>query len=159
MRDDSTIRIDRILAAVRQLLEHQYESVALEAVLPSSDWAEYPVLHENVDRIYIAEAATTGVDSLLVQLSDYDICVHVYQPLPLDTPMEQFSAAPPSASQASRQGGIGAADDDVDADDDVMAASVLDLPSQTIEGQWEALVYDSDIKTAMLNVRPSLRLG
>ena len=152
MRDDSTIRIDRILAAVRQLLEHQYESVALETALPSSDWADYELLREHVDRIYIAEAASTAADSLLVQLSDYDICVHVYQPLPCDTPMEQFSAAPPSVSQASRQGGIGGADDDVEADDDVMAASVLELPSQTIEGQWEALVFDSDIKTSMLNV-------
>lgn len=156
IRDDSTIRVDRILTAVRQLLEHQYESVALETALPAADWAEYPLLHDNVDRIYVAEAALTGTDSLLVQLSDYDVCIHVYQPLPFDTPLEQFSAAATgatSASQVSRQGGIGAVEDETDPDDDVMAASVLELPSQTIEGQWEALVYDSSIKTDMLNVR------
>lgn len=141
LKELSLVRVALVQTVVRQMIETRYSTLLPDTPLPEEDWSEYDLLQQHCDRIFVAEASGD-----VVQLSDYSLAIHVYQPAPLDAPCEEFSAAP-AASQASQTGGI----DEQDGDADVMAASVIDLPSQTIEGSWENLIYDGDIKTAMLS--------
>lgn len=65
--------------------------------------------------------ALTGPTSALVTLSHATPHIHVYQPAP-EGAIEEFAA------------GTG---EEADDEEQVMAASVLELPSQSCEGVWE----------------------
>jgi hypothetical protein len=60
--------------------------------------------------------------------------LHFYQP-PSSSKVTDFSTNPQN-------------DDDGDAD--VPAASVLELPSRSLEGIWDTLIYDGQVKEKLL---------
>jgi len=70
-----------------------------------------------------------------VPLDAVSLHLHVYQP-PSSSRVTEFSTSPHN-------------DDDGDAD--VPAASVLELPSLSLEGVWDTLIYDGDVKGKLLN--------
>jgi len=65
-------------------------------------------------------AATTATPSSIVSLAQTDVQIHIYQTAP-DSSVEEFSA------------GLG----DEEGEEQVVAASVLELPSESVEGVWE----------------------
>lgn len=62
--------------------------------------------------------------------------MHVYQAAARDD-IDELSAADPDAGDASGS--------------DVMAATVMELPNMELEGVWESLIYEGDIKERLLN--------
>jgi hypothetical protein len=71
-----------------------------------------------------------------VNLDAVQLHIHVYQP-PLASNVTEFST---SSSNPEEN----------DGESDVMAASVLDLPSRSLEGVWDSLIYDGDVKGKLL---------
>ncbi|PWN93079.1 AAA-domain-containing protein [Acaromyces ingoldii] len=67
---------------------------------------------------------------------EVEFVVHVYQAAARDD-IDELSAADPEAGDVSGS--------------DVMAATVMELPNMELEGVWESLIYEGDIKTRLLN--------
>lgn len=70
-----------------------------------------------------------------VNMEDVSLVIHLYQP-PSSSRLTEFSTSPLA---------------DEDGDSDVPAASVLELPSLDLEGVWDSLIYDGEIKEKLLN--------
>lgn len=109
-----------------------YETLVTDSELDS--WQEVDVLERNVDRVWVGECA---LPSSVVSLCDVRLRVHIYQP-PLSSQISEFST------------GSGEDPDGEDGGDDVPAASVLQLPSRNLEGLWDSLVYEDDVKGKLL---------
>ena len=104
-----------------------FERIGLPSTL--NGWQDIPELLSSVDRIVACEIA--GPSSALTQ-DQMMLQIHVYQPLESDT-FEEFSA--------------GSRNDE----DDVMAATVSELPNRSWNGLWDSLIYDNDIKMKLLD--------
>lgn len=89
---------------------------------------------------------TSALPEVAVPLSRVSLRLHVYQP-PSTSNLSEFSTSGQSASN------LDGSNDQNDDDDDsnVMAASVLELPSLSLEGIWDSLIYEGDIKGKLLN--------
>lgn len=103
-----------------------------------TDWTSSAFLAANVDRIRIAEIASTSASSstasAAIPVSSAKLQVHVYQPSSSDI-VDEFSAADPNADEG----------------DETTAASVSELPNRSLDGVWDSLVYEDDIKPKLLN--------
>lgn len=132
LKPNAKLRVDIIRKFICDHLDDCYESLVTESALDS--WQEVEVLERNVDRVWIGECAQP---SPVVSLSSIRLRVHVYQP--------------PSNSRVSEVStGSGEDADGEDGADDVPAASVLQLPSRSLEGLWDSLVYEDDVKGKLL---------
>lgn len=60
--------------------------------------------------------------------------IHVYQP-PADSTVTEFSTSAESEDTG---------------ESDVPAASIVELPSRSLEGVWDSLIYDEDVKNKLL---------
>ncbi|WFD31022.1 hypothetical protein MSPP1_002051 [Malassezia sp. CBS 17886] len=92
-------------------------------------WRDDASLASRIQRIHIAEADDAAPS---VQLGAHELIIHVYQPSAEDN-VDMF--------------GLG---DDRDAEDTSVAASLMELPSATLDGVWRSLVYDDDVKGRLL---------
>lgn len=77
----------------------------------------------------------TALSAAAVPLDDVSLVIHVYQP-PSSSRLTEFSTSPNA---------------DEDGDADVPAASVLELPSLSLEGVWDSLIYEGNVKEKLLN--------
>lgn len=66
-------------------------------------------------------------------MTSIELFIHVYQP-PASASITEFS------TNTNEEEG----------EEDVMAASVLELPSTSLEGIWDSLIYEGDIKEKLL---------
>lgn len=133
LKPTSKLRFDLIRNMVATHLDTSYSTLVTNSLIDS--WTEVDVLERNVDRVWIGECAAVPLGPV-VSLEDVTLRVHVYQP-PLSSKTSGFSAG-------------GDDDDDGEGGDDVPAASVLHLPSRSLEGLWDTLVYDGDVKGKLL---------
>ena len=78
--------------------------------------------------IYVA------LPSQAVPLDAVTLQIHLYQP-PSSSHVTEFSTNPQN---------------DEDGDSDVPAASVLELPSLSLEGVWDTLIYEGEVKEKLL---------
>ncbi|KAI3487141.1 hypothetical protein L1887_48974 [Cichorium endivia] len=105
----------------------------LEAESEVASWSDSAFLSANVDRIRIAEvgarAATRSIPIPQARLE-----IHIYQPSSSDI-VDEFSAADPGSDEG----------------DETTAASVAELPNRSLDGVWDSLVYEDDIKAKLLN--------
>lgn len=69
-----------------------------------------------------------------VPLDSVSLIIHLYQP-PSSSRLTEFTTS----------------NADEDGDSDVPAASVLELPSLSLEGIWDSLIYEDDVKEKLLN--------
>lgn len=74
-------------------------------------------------------------------LEDAKLKIHIYCPSRAFV-IDSFTAAPPGQDLEGGEPGE---------DSDVMAATVAQLPSLALEGIWDNLVYDGDVKARLLN--------
>ncbi|GAA5991775.1 hypothetical protein JCM10908_001136 [Rhodotorula pacifica] len=130
LKPDSTLRCDILRNLVSQHLHNDHPNVLTETSI--EDWKEIAILEQHVDRIWVGECS---LSTSVVQLSDVSLVLHMYQPPSSSRPTE-FSTS---------------ADADEDGDSDVPAASVLELPATNLDGIWESLIYDGNIKQNLLN--------
>ncbi len=133
LRPVSTANDDAVRAEVTSFLTSTQTSLRGETEI--IEWTASPFLTANVDRIRIAEiAATSSAASASIPITDAKLEIHVYQPSSTDI-VDEFSAADPNADEG----------------DETTAASVAELPNRSLDGVWDSLVYEDDIKPKLLN--------
>lgn len=81
---------------------------------------------------------TPALPTSAVPLVYVTLSIHVYQP-PSSSTITEFST-----------GGDSSSSNDEDGENDVPAASVLELPSTSLEGVWDSLIYEGDVKGKLL---------
>ncbi|KAI3620434.1 hypothetical protein CBS9595_002401 [Malassezia furfur] len=87
-------------------------------------------LLDDVERVYVAES-DKGAKCVT---SDMPVQIHIYRPCPTDN-VDEF--------------GVG--DADSQGTDNSVAATLTELPSRTLDGVWETLVYNDDVKARLLH--------
>ncbi|KAL8278550.1 hypothetical protein RQP46_009042 [Phenoliferia psychrophenolica] len=115
-------------------LDNTYDSLVPLAEV--DDWREVQSLRTNVDRVWIGECS---LQTPTVALSLVSLQIHIYQPSP-------------SASSSNLMTN-GDDDDDGGAggdDSGVSAATIVQLPAVELEGVWDSLVYEGQVKERLL---------
>ncbi|KAI0691385.1 P-loop containing nucleoside triphosphate hydrolase protein [Cytidiella melzeri] len=124
----ATARFDTIRNSVHQYILSSFSHIYLPSTLQG--WEELPLLATSVDRIVASESPCPSTSLPIEQVI---LQIHVYQPSESDA-FEEI------ANGSSRGEG-----------EEVMAASVCELPSLGWEGLWESLIYSDDIKSKLLD--------
>ncbi|KAJ1021607.1 hypothetical protein NDA16_003744 [Ustilago loliicola] len=130
LRPISTASNDEVRAEVTSFLTAN-ETIQSETEV--KDLSASPFLTANVERIQIGEIASVA-GHRPVYSSDVKLEIHVYQPSSTDI-VDEFSAADPNADEG----------------DETTAASVAELPNRSLDGVWDTLVYEDNIKSKLLN--------
>ncbi|BGP18675.1 hypothetical protein JCM10213v2_006741 [Rhodosporidiobolus nylandii] len=130
LKPTSTVRYDLIRRLMHQHLDGEYETLLTHSEV--HDWRDVGVLAQEVDRVWIGECA---LPTSAVPLDAVCLHLHVYQP-PSTSRIREFSTSEHA---------------DEDGDTDVPAASVLELPSLSLDGVWDTLIYDGDVKGKLLS--------
>lgn len=125
---NATARFDTIRNSVHQYIISSFSHIYLPSTLQG--WEDVPLLAASVDRIVASESPCPSTSLPLEQIT---LEIHVYQPSDTDA-FEEL------ANGNSRNEG-----------EEVMAASVCELPSMGWEGLWESLIYSDDIKSKLLD--------
>ncbi|OSC99197.1 P-loop containing nucleoside triphosphate hydrolase protein [Trametes coccinea BRFM310] len=125
---NATSRFDTIRNAVHSFLTSSLSHVYLPSTIEG--WEDVPLLASSVEKIVAAECPCP-TSSLPIEQAALQI--HVYQPTDTDA-FEELTS------------GSGRGDDE-----QIMAASVCELPSMSWEGLWESLIYSDDIKSKLLD--------
>lgn len=120
-------RFDTIRTAVYKYITSSFSRIYLPSTLQG--WDDVPLLASSVDRIVASESPCPSPSLAIEQAS---LHIHVYQPSDTDA-FEEV---------AGGGGGEG---------EEVMAASVCELPSLEWEGLWDSLIYADDIKSRLLD--------
>ncbi|WFD22691.1 hypothetical protein MEQU1_001366 [Malassezia equina] len=123
----STADAGEVEAAVKAYLS-QLESVESERYLEG--WKQTAFLADHVDRIYVAEIyppekVTPGLQA--------DWQLYTFQPFAVDN-VDEFGVGDPNENQQ----------------DNAVAATLSELPNQSLSGLWSSLVYDDDVKWRLL---------
>ncbi|KAG9014973.1 hypothetical protein FRB94_007045 [Tulasnella sp. JGI-2019a] len=126
LKPTSSALVDVIRRHVKQHISSD-ETLLLPSII--TGWEGQSLLYQNVELIRASES-TYPHSSLPLDQAELD--VHVYQPNDTDA-FEEFSTT-------------GKGDGD-----DMMAASVCDLPCRSWDGLWDTLIYPDDIKPQLLN--------
>ncbi|GAA6025308.1 hypothetical protein JCM11491_002443 [Sporobolomyces phaffii] len=129
LKANSTLRYDVLRRMLHSHLDDEYETLLTHSEV--HDWRDVAVLEQNVERVWIGECA---LPTQAVPLSSVRLRIYLYQP-PSSSNVTEFSTDPRN-------------DDDGDAD--VPAASVLELPARSLEGVWDTLIYDGEVKEKLL---------
>ncbi|KAI0771888.1 P-loop containing nucleoside triphosphate hydrolase protein [Trametes elegans] len=125
---NATSRFDTIRNAVHSYLTTSLSHIYLPSVIDG--WEDVPLLASSIEKIVAAECPCPTSSLPLEQTA---LQIHVYQPTDTDA-FEELTS------------GSGRGDDE-----QVMAASVCELPSLSWEGLWESLIYSDDIKSKLLD--------
>ena len=125
---NATARFDTIRNAVHQYITSSFSHLYLPSTLQG--WEETPLLATSVEQIVASESpcqlASLPIEQVALQ-------IHVYQPIESDA-FEELT------NGGNRNEG-----------EEVMTASVCELPSVGWEGLWESLIYSDDIKSKLLD--------
>ncbi|EIW82235.1 AAA-domain-containing protein [Coniophora puteana RWD-64-598 SS2] len=120
-------RFDTIKSQVKGWLQ------SLECLSIPSDlhgWEQDPSLASCVERIAVAESPCP---SSILPLSQISLNIHTYQPIESDSVDEYTNG------------------NDSGEGEGVLAASVCELPSTSLEGLWDGLIYSDNIKLRLLD--------
>ncbi|KAH7922893.1 AAA-domain-containing protein, partial [Leucogyrophana mollusca] len=123
-------RVDIIKDLVKNYILSSYESISLPSTLHG--WESDPSLASSVEHIAVSESSCPSTCLPLHQVS---LQVHTYQPSETDT-VEEYA----NGSAGRDEGG-----------EDILAASVCELPCRTWEGLWDGLIYTDNIKLKLLD--------
>jgi len=123
----STARFDTIRNAVHQYILKSFETIALPSKLDG--WEGVPVLASSVEQITACESSSP---TSYLPVARASLQIHVYQPTDGDS-VEGFSAGPSGDGE------------------EIMAASVCELPSRQWEGLWDSLIFPDDTKSRLLD--------
>ncbi|KAI0370252.1 P-loop containing nucleoside triphosphate hydrolase protein [Pilatotrama ljubarskyi] len=125
---NATSRFDTIRNAVHRYLTSSLSHIYLPSTIQG--WEDVPLLASSIEKIAAAECPCP-TSSLPIEQTALQI--HVYQPTDTDA-FEELTS------------GSGRGEDE-----QIMAASVCELPSMSWEGLWESLIYSDDIKSKLLD--------
>lgn len=122
-------RVDVIQDLVRDFITNNYDPIQLPSIL--NGWDADPTLASSVDRIAISESACP---SNSLRLKEVSLEIHAYQPHDTDA-VEEYANGTPGR----------------DGEENVLAASVCELPCKAWEGLWDGLIYADNIKLKLLD--------
>lgn len=122
-------RVDVIQGLVRDFITNNYDPIQLPSIL--NGWDADPTLASSVDRIAISESACP---SNSLRLKEVSLEIHAYQPHDTDA-VEEYANGTPGR----------------DGEENVLAASVCELPCKAWEGLWDGLIYADNIKLKLLD--------
>ena len=91
-------------------------------------WETNPILESSVERIYASESSCPNRS---IPISQAYLQIHVFQPYPDD-----------SYDECTLSG---------DGEEEVVSASVTEVPSRSLEGLWESLIYPDGVKSKLLD--------
>jgi hypothetical protein len=114
---------------VRRFIAENYDPIQLPSVL--NGWDANPTLASSVERIAISESAC---QSTSLPLKEVSLEIHAYQPNETDA-VEEYANGTPGK----------------DGEENVLAASVCELPCRVWEGLWDGLIYADNIKLKLLD--------
>jgi pachytene checkpoint protein 2 len=122
------VRFDTIKSHVHSYLTSSFDRISLPSTLEG--WEDLPLLASTVERITASESASP---SLSLPLEQTSLQIHIYQPSDTDA-FDEFSNG--------TKDGEG---------EEVMAASVCELPNLGLEGLWDSLIYADNVKMKLLD--------
>lgn len=125
---NATSRFDTIRNTVHAYLTSSLSDIYLPSVIQG--WEDVPLLASSIEKISAAECPCPTASLPIEQTA---LQIHVYQPTDTDA-FEELTS------------GSGRGEDE-----QIMAASVCELPSMSWEGLWESLIYSDDIKARLLD--------
>lgn len=116
--------------SVKKSIKEFFDGYAQSLILPSTitGYDHSPALANNIDLLRITESTCP---SHSVPFSQAELEIHVYQPSDGDA-FEEFATSKTDGEE-------------------VVAASVCELPCRNWDGLWDTLVYSDDIKPRLLN--------
>ncbi|RIB12085.1 P-loop containing nucleoside triphosphate hydrolase protein [Gigaspora rosea] len=119
----STVRYEVIREQVEKFLREFKTSLLCHSEI--SDFQDVALLKENVEYMIVAEA---GCDTSEIQiLENVDLNIHVYQ-LNEDDVVEEYQE-----------------------EENVLTANYWDLPARALDGLWDNLIFDENIKIRLLD--------
>ncbi|KAF9649616.1 AAA-domain-containing protein [Thelephora ganbajun] len=124
---NSTARFDSIRQAVHEFITTSFGAV----IWPSTaidGWETIPKLETSVERIYASESSCPNRS---IPISQANLQIHVFQPYPDDTYDECTGGG--------------------DGEEEVVSATVCEMPSRSLEGLWESLIYADGTKSKLLD--------
>ncbi|PAV20714.1 P-loop containing nucleoside triphosphate hydrolase [Pyrrhoderma noxium] len=123
-------RTSKSFESVRQLVYHyiteNYETIFMPTVL--KDWEVVQALKSSVEKIVISDSVCSHQSLPIGRCS---LQIHVYQPI--GCTYERMSMNPSDPSE------------------EYTAGTISELPSKEIDGLWDSLFYEGDVKTRLLN--------
>ncbi|KAK4050830.1 hypothetical protein OIV83_003252 [Microbotryomycetes sp. JL201] len=136
LKPNSAIRNDTLQRQVANWLRASFDSFDVET--EARGWQDVDLLNKHVDRVWLGECTADSSQNIAVAASAALLEIHVY--------------SPPSSSRAYDVSTSEGDDYETGNDDDnVPAASVLHLPNRALDGLWNTLVYEDDVKTSLLS--------
>jgi hypothetical protein len=122
----ATARFDVIRQAVYEFITTSFVVVWPSTILDG--WETIPKLETSVERIYASESSCPERS---IPISQVNLEIHVFQPYPDD------------AYEECTGGG--------DGEEQVVSATVCEMPSMSLEGLWESLIYSDGVKSKLLD--------
>ncbi|KAF7331799.1 AAA domain-containing protein [Mycena kentingensis (nom. inval.)] len=129
LKPRATARFETIRVCVQDWVR-TFDRINLASTLEG--WQDVPALASSVERVFVAETATSNTIHHSLHISEMALQIHVYQPSDSES-FDEFT------SGSGRD------------DDGEMAATVCELPNRAWEGLWDSLVYADDIKMKILD--------
>ncbi|KAK9433905.1 P-loop containing nucleoside triphosphate hydrolase protein [Lipomyces doorenjongii] len=143
VKSDTTHRYGRIRVLVSSFIQDNFAALRLNMVICPASYEDCGSLAEKVERISVVEIQGAGPTSDIIPVTKackFD--VHVYE---LRDQVESFA---PDLELSP-----------VTIDDEgTVAATVSELPCRNIDGLWESLVFDDDIKHRLLHFMSTIML-
>ncbi|KAK9390351.1 P-loop containing nucleoside triphosphate hydrolase protein [Lipomyces mesembrius] len=143
VKSDTTHRYGRIRVLVSSFIQDNFAALRLNMVICPASYEDCGSLAEKVERITVVEIQGAGPTSDIIPVTKackFD--VHVYE---LREQVESFA---PDLELSP-----------VTIDDEgTIAATVSELPCRNIDGLWESLVFDDDIKHRLLHFMSTIML-
>ncbi|KAL7274092.1 hypothetical protein RUND412_003013 [Rhizina undulata] len=132
----ASCRLDSVSRWVHEWLYENFLSLSLEQEITTFDGC--PLIAENVEIISVVEANGSTAD--ILRLDQVELDIHTYKlHIEASFPDSQIDEA------ATDQ-------------EDHPTARTMELPSRSLDGLWENLVFDPDIKTKLLHFISSIIL-
>ena len=122
----ATARFDVIRHAVHEFVTTSFASVIWPSTVLDG-WETIPKLESSVERIYVSESPCPDRS---IPISQANLQIHVFQPYSDD------------AYEECTGGGDG---------EEVVSATVCEMPSRSLEGLWESLIYPDGVKSKLLD--------
>jgi hypothetical protein len=123
----ATARFDVIRHAVHEFITTSFAAVIWPSTVIEG-WETIPKLESSVERIYASESSCPERS---IPISQANLQIHVFQPYPDDTYEECTGGG--------------------DGEEEVVSATVCEMPSMSLEGLWESLIYPDGVKSKLLD--------
>ena len=123
----TTARFDVIRRAVHEFITTSFSSVIWPSTVLDG-WETIPKLESSVERIYASESSCPERS---IPTSRANLQIHVFQPYADDIYDECTGGG--------------------DGEEGVVSATVCEMPSRSLEGLWESLIYADGVKSKLLD--------